>query len=71
MLTVAIAAILILARKRTTVPAAVAGQSVFPGTRLLNELLVIAGVLLLVALADHAMAAGLRRIAKGLAKRCA
>ena len=69
MLTAASAAIVILAWKRTTVPPAVAGQSVFPGAGLLNELLLIAGVLLLLALADHAMAAGLRRISKGLAKR--
>lgn len=69
MLTTASASIVILAWKRTTVPAAVAGQSVFPDAGLLNELLVIAGVLLVLALADHAMAAGLRRIAKGLTKR--
>jgi hypothetical protein len=69
MLTAAGAAIVILVWKRATVPAAVAGQSVFPDAALLSELLVIAGVLLVLALADHAMAAGLRRIVKGFTKR--
>jgi hypothetical protein len=69
MLTAASAAIVIFAWQRTKVPAAVPGQSVFPDAGLLNELLVIAGVLLVLALADGAMAAGLRRIAKSLTNR--
>lgn len=71
MLMAASVAIVILAWKRTTVPAPVAGQSVFPDAALLNELLVVAGVILVLALADHAMATGLRRIVKGLTKRSA
>lgn len=69
MLTAASAAIVIFAWQRVTVPAAIPGQSVFPDAGLLNELLVIAGVLLVLALTDGAMAAGLRRIAKGLTNR--
>ena len=69
MLTAASAAIVIFAWQRVTVPAAVPSQSVFPDAGLLNELLVIAGVLLVLALADGAMAAGLRRIAKSLTTR--
>lgn len=47
------AALVLFIWKRLTVPAAVAGQELFPDPALLNELIAIAAVLLVLALVDR------------------
>lgn len=69
MLVAASGAIAILAWKRATVPPPATGQEIFPDAGLLNELIIVAVVLLALALADRAIARGLRGIAQRLAKR--